>query len=67
MAEQCDGYISKIQIGNKIYKLRCEVVEVHPMTCPKCGAGLELHFGHGKCAYCGTHYATNFKVVEEDV
>lgn len=63
---ECDGYISKIQIGNKIYKLRCEITEVHPMTCPKCGASLELHFGRGTCEYCGTHYAANVKIEEEE-
>ena len=63
--DRCDGYISKITVGGKTYKLRCEVVEVYPMTCQKCGGQLELKYGHGKCSYCGTHYSTNFKVVEE--
>lgn len=36
--EKFDGYISKIQLPNgKIYKLKCEIVEIHPMTCIKCG------------------------------
>jgi len=60
-----EGYISSIVIGKKEYKLRCEVVEVYPMVCPKCGGQLELKYGHGKCEYCGTQFATNFKVVEE--
>ena len=62
----CDGYISKIMMPNgKVYKLQCEVVEVYPMNCPKCGGKLELKYGHGKCEFCGTSYSTNFKVVEE--
>ena len=63
--DEYDGYVSKIRIDDKVYKLRCEVVEVYPMVCPKCGGQLELKYGHGKCEYCGTSFATNFKVVEE--
>ena len=63
--DKCDGYISKITFGGKVYKLKCEIVEVHPMTCPKCGGQLELHYGTGKCEYCGTHYSTNF-IIKED-
>jgi hypothetical protein len=33
-----DGYISSVQFGNKIYGLRCEVVEARPIVCKKCGA-----------------------------
>ena len=65
MSEQVDGYISKICVGGKTYKLRCDVVEVYPMTCPKCGGQLELRYGHGKCQFCGTNFATDFKVVEQ--
>lgn len=60
-----EGYISEFLIGGKRYKLRCEVVEVYPMICPKCGGQLELKYGHGKCEYCGTAFSTQFKVVEE--
>lgn len=63
--EECAGYISKIRLGGRIYKLRCEVVEVYPMICPKCGGQLELKYGHGKCEYCGTAFSTQFNVVEE--
>ena len=63
--EQIDGYISKIQLGDKTYKLRCEVVEVYPMTCPKCGGQVELHCGTGECKSCGTKYTTQFKITEE--
>ena len=63
--EECAGYISEIRLGGRIYKLRCEVVEVYPMVCPKCGGQLELKYGHGKCEYCGTAFSTQFKVVEE--
>ncbi len=59
-----DGYISKIQVGDKVYALRCEIVEVHPMTCPKCGGNMTLKYGTGKCDYCGTLYTTQFKVEE---
>ena len=63
--DKYDGYVSEMRIGDKVYKLRCEVVEVYPMECPKCGGQLELWYGHGTCTYCGTKFATNFKVVEE--
>ncbi len=59
-----DGYISKITINGKTYGLRCEIVEIHPITCPKCGASFELRYGTGKCDYCGTWYSTNFELKE---
>lgn len=59
-----DGYISKIKFNGKTYALRCEIVEVHPITCPKCGASFELRYGTGKCDYCGTWYSTNFELKE---
>ena len=63
--EKVDGYISKIRLPDgKIYKLRCEVVEVYPMTCNKCGGQLELKYGTGTCPFCGTMYTTQFKVSE---
>ena len=58
------GYISTIQIGDKIYRLQCEVVEAHPIICKKCGASFELKYGEGKCGYCGTYYTTKFELVE---
>lgn len=66
MANTFDGYISAIQLYGKTYKLRCEVVEVYPITCPKCGASFELRYGSGKCDHCGTNYTTQFKVVENN-
>ena len=54
------GYVNKIYIGGTYYKLQCEVIEVHPMICPRCGGNLELHFGEGKCEYCGTNFTTKF-------
>lgn len=54
------GYVNKIYIGGTYYKLQCEVVEVHPMICPRCGGNLELHLGEGKCEYCGTNFTTKF-------
>jgi hypothetical protein len=63
--EKIDGYISRIKLPNgKVYKLRCEVVEVYPMTCPKCGGQVELKYGTVKCAFCGTMFTTNFKIEE---
>lgn len=65
MKEEFCGYISKVRMPDgKLYALKCEVVEVYPMTCPKCGGQLELKFGHGKCSFCGTHFTTNFKISE---
>ena len=65
MAKKYDGYISSVLLPNgKLYKLRCEVVEVYPMTCPKCGASMELQYGQGHCSYCNTHYTTKFSIQE---
>lgn len=64
MNENFDGYISKIQIGNKLYKLACEVIEVKPIICPKCGGSFKLKYGNGKCDYCGTYYTTKFSLSE---
>ena len=60
-----DGYISMIEVHGKLYKLRCEVVEVYPMQCPKCGGRVELKYGTGECQSCGTAFTTQFKIVEE--
>lgn len=59
-------YISKVCIDGRMYKLRCEIVEVHPLTCTKCGSTLELHNGHGKCEYCGTNYSAVMSIVEDN-
>jgi len=59
-----DEYISAISVNGKTYKLRCEVVEIYPITCPKCGASFELKYGSGKCDHCGTNYTTQFKLQE---
>lgn len=61
-----DGYINRIQIGGKTYALQCQVVEVYPITCPKCGASFELKYGSGQCPYCNTYYSTQFKLVENE-
>ena len=60
-----DGYISRINLQGKTYALKCEIVEAHPLTCPKCGGSFELKYGKGQCPYCGTHYSTQLKIVEE--
>ena len=68
MEDRCDGYISKIMFPNgNVYKLRCEVVEVYPMICSRCGGQLELKYGSGQCPYCGTNFTTQFKIVEESM
>ena len=64
--EQIDGYINRIKISGKVYKLRCEIVETYPTICPKCGASFELKYGSGQCNYCGTYYTTQFKLVESN-
>lgn len=63
--EDYDGYVSKIRIQGKTYKFRCEIVEIYPITCPKCGGSFELKYGSGKCPYCDTYYSTQFKLVEK--
>lgn len=64
--EKFDGYIHTIQLPNgKRYKLRCEVVEIYPMICPKCGGHVELKYGSGECNFCGTAFSTQFKIVEQ--
>lgn len=65
MGAEFAGYINSIILGGKQYKLQCEVVEVHPITCPKCGASFELKYGSGKCPHCDTYYTTQFKLVEK--
>lgn len=59
-----DGYINEIRFNGKVYKFRCDVVEVYSMTCPKCGGNVTLKYGSGKCDFCGTNYTTNFKLEE---
>ena len=63
--EKIDGYISKICIRDKIYGLKCAIVEVYPIICPKCGSSFELRYGYGQCPYCKTNYSTQFKLIEE--
>ena len=63
--DECDGYISRICVFGKTYKLRCEIVEVHPLICTRCGHTLELHSGRGQCPACGTNFSAVLKVVEE--
>lgn len=63
--EKIDGYIDTIMLYGKKYKLRCEIVEVYPIICPKCGGSFELKYGNGKCPYCNTYYTTQFKIIEQ--
>lgn len=60
-----DGYIDRITVNDKTYRLKCVITEVYPMSCPKCGGRVELKYGHGKCEYCGTNYSTQFKLQED--
>lgn len=60
-----DGYISKICIQGKTYGLKCAIVEVYPIICPKCGSSFELRYGYDQCPYCKTNYSTQFKLIEE--
>lgn len=62
--EELDGYINKISINGKTYGLKCEVIEVHPIVCKKCGASFQLKYGEGRCEHCGTYYTTRF-ILEE--
>lgn len=66
MNDKIDGYISKIQVWGKIYALKCEVVEVRPITCSKCGASFQLKYGEGRCDHCGTYYTTHFYIEEKN-
>ena len=65
--EKIDGYIDTITLPNgKTYALRCQIIEVYPISCPKCGGSFELKYGNGQCPYCGTYYTTDFKLVEKN-
>ena len=64
--EEFAGYIDKIILHGKMYKLRCEVVEVHPIVCKKCGASFQLKYGEGRCEHCGTYYTTRFIIEEKE-
>lgn len=59
-----DGYINSIYVGGKLYRLQCQIEEVHPIICKHCGAPLKLEFGQGTCDHCGTHYAVNYFIEE---
>lgn len=63
--KEFDGYIDTVCTPNgKCYKLRCEIVEVYPMICPRCGGKVVLKYGNGDCQSCGTSFTTQFKIVE---
>lgn len=63
--KEFEGYINRIKLSNgKVYKLQCEVVEIYPMQCPRCGGRVELKYGSGDCQSCGTAFATQFKITE---
>lgn len=64
--EEFAGYISQINLYGKIYKLKCEIVEAHPIVCKKCGASFQLKYGEGQCTHCGTYYTTHFYIEEKN-
>ena len=64
MTDKIDGFINRISVDGKLYALQCQVVEVYPIKCPKCGGPFKLRYGNGKCPYCDTHYTTQFKLQE---
>lgn len=64
--EDTDAYIDRIVLNGHTYKLRCAVVEVYPIICPRCGSGFELKYGNGQCPACGTSFTTQFKLVENN-
>ena len=65
--QHVDGFISTILFPNgKKYGLRCSIIAVKSITCPKCGANdIELKYGEGKCNFCGTHFTSKFELVED--
>ena len=63
--KELDGYINRITFNGKTYGLRCEIVEIYPITCPKCGCSFELKYGSGRCPACDTYYTTQFKIIEQ--
>lgn len=60
-----DGYINYIAVNGKTYGIKAAIVEVKPITCPKCGSSFELKNGEGHCDYCGTNYTTHVYVEEK--
>ena len=64
--KKVDAYISRIYLNGKTYGLRCEIVEVYPIICPRCGSSFELKYGNGKCPACETCFTTQFKLVEAE-
>ena len=60
-----DGFVSRVMMPDgRVLGLKCEVIAVHPISCPKCGGTFELKYGEGICAFCGTRYSTRFYVEE---
>lgn len=63
-----DGFINSIVMRDgKVYGLQASIVAVKPMQCPKCGGTVTLHYGEGKCDFCGMGYTTKFEIVERGV
>jgi len=63
--EGCEGWISKVRILDKTYALKCEVIALHPISCPKCGGSVNLTHGEGRCDYCGTLFTTKLMMVDK--
>lgn len=62
--EQFAGYVNKIRVGDKLYKIGVEVLEARPIVCKKCGASFQMKYGEGRCDHCGTYYTTHFYIEE---
>jgi len=63
--EHVKGFISKIKLPNgDTYALRCSIIAVKPIVCPKCGGRVELKYGEGECEFCKTRFTSKFELVE---
>lgn len=63
--EPFGGYVHSVVLNGVLYKLQCEIVEVHPLICTRCGHPLELHNGRGQCPACGTNFSAVMAIKEE--
>ena len=46
--EKFDGFIDKIMVDGKLYKIGVEVLEARPIVCKKCGASFQMKYGEGR-------------------
>lgn len=64
--EKFEGFIDKIMINGKLYKIGVEVLEARPIVCKKCGASFQMKYGKGRCDHCGTYYTTHCYIEETE-